>query len=154
MQLGLCICFGVPTWRLCKCAVQRWVSPRYYTVDPMLLPSMNPFISHEEQSFCSYSPCSHLNVFDIFPPLIPHPSSGGFSEGLDAFRFFFKRKHALLLRCSVNGLLPVIFFRLFLCSASMGTIGCDYYRSCTMTPNLNCSVTYAFILRVEALTAP
>ena len=30
-------------------SVQRdWVSPRHYTVDPMLLPSGNPFKCHEE----------------------------------------------------------------------------------------------------------
>ena len=27
-----------------KCTVQRWASPRHYTVDPMSLPSGNPFI--------------------------------------------------------------------------------------------------------------
>ena len=30
----------------CKCTVQRWASPRRDTVDPMLLPSGNPFNCH------------------------------------------------------------------------------------------------------------
>ena len=35
-----------------------WVSPRYYTVDPMLLPSGNAVISHEE----------FLSIQPMFPP--------------------------------------------------------------------------------------
>ena len=31
-----------------KCRVQRWASPRHYTVDPRLLPPGNPFKYHVE----------------------------------------------------------------------------------------------------------
>ena len=53
--------------------------PRYYAdVDAMLLPSGNPFKCHEEVLY------SHLNV------LTCSSLAGGCSEGLDAFRFFYK----------------------------------------------------------------
>ncbi|CAM9483825.1 unnamed protein product [Ascophyllum nodosum] len=29
------------------CSAWRWASPRHYTVDPILLPSRNPFKCHE-----------------------------------------------------------------------------------------------------------
>ena len=65
---------------------ERSVYPRYYTVDPMLLPSGNPFKCHEEVS--SLQPT-------MFPPkrfdtLSHDVMTGEFSEGLDAFGFFFK----------------------------------------------------------------
>ena len=62
----------------------QWVSPRYYTIDPMLLPSGNPFKYHEE--VLSLQPMIPPKRFDIFFPL-----TGGCSEGLDAFIFFFRR---------------------------------------------------------------
>ena len=62
---------------------ERCVSPRYYTVDPMLLPSVNPLRCHEE--VLSLQPMTPPKRFvDIFSPL-----TGGCSEGLDALRFFF-----------------------------------------------------------------
>ena len=54
-----------------------------YTVDPILLPSGNPLKCHEE--VLSSQPMIPPKRFDLFPPL-----AGGCSEGLDAFRFFFK----------------------------------------------------------------
>ena len=45
---------------------ERWVSPRYYTVDPMLLPSGNPIKCHEE--VLSLQPMIPPKRFDIFPP--------------------------------------------------------------------------------------
>ena len=57
-----------------------------HTVDPMLPPSGNPFKCHEEVlSLQSIIPPKR---FDIFP------LTGGCSEGLDAFRVFFK--HTLI----------------------------------------------------------
>ena len=53
------------------------------TVNPMLLPSGNPFKCHEEVS--SLQPIILPERFDIFP------LTGGCSEGLGAFRFFSKR---------------------------------------------------------------
>ena len=50
-----------------KCTVQRWASPRHYTVDPMFLPSGNPFKCHEE-FFLSLQPMIPPKRFDIFPP--------------------------------------------------------------------------------------
>ena len=59
-----------------------WVSLRYYTLDPMLFPSGNPFKCHEEVLYLqTMIPPKH---FDI------SPLTGGCSEGLDAFRFFLK----------------------------------------------------------------
>ena len=55
-------------------------SPVYYTVDPMLLPSWNPFKCHEEVLYLQ--PVSHLNIL-TFSSLVE-----GCSEGLDAFRFY------------------------------------------------------------------
>ena len=61
--------------------VPTWVSPRYYTVDPVLLPSGNPFKCHQE-FFLYLQSMVPPKSFDIFPP------AGGCSEGLlDAFRF-------------------------------------------------------------------
>ena len=58
-------------------------SPTLCTVDPMLLPSGNPFQCHEE--VWSLQPIMiPPKRFDIFFPL-----TGGCSEGLDAFIFFF-----------------------------------------------------------------
>ena len=51
-------------------------------LDPMLLPSRNPFKCHEEVLYLQ--PMIPPKRFDIFP------LTGGCSEGLDAFRFFFK----------------------------------------------------------------
>ena len=42
------------------------LSPRHYTVDPMLLPSGNPFKCHEE--FFVLQPMIPPKRFDIFPP--------------------------------------------------------------------------------------
>ena len=38
----------VPAWRLYKCTAEQRVSARYYAVDPMLLPLVDPIISHQE----------------------------------------------------------------------------------------------------------
>ena len=59
-------------------ATTRWASPRHYTVDPMLLPSGNPFRCHEEVLYLQ--PMIPPKRFDIFSPL-----TGGCSEGLGAF---------------------------------------------------------------------
>ena len=59
-----------------------WASPRHYTVDPMLLPSGNPFKRHEEVLYLQ--PLIQPKCLDIFPPC-----TGGCSEGLGAFLFFF-----------------------------------------------------------------
>ena len=50
----------------------------HYTVDPMLLPSGNPFKCHEEVLYLQ--PMIPPKRFDIFSPL-----TGGCSEGLGAF---------------------------------------------------------------------
>ena len=50
----------------------------------MLLPSGNPFKCHEE--VLSLQPMIPPKRFDIFP------LTGGCSEGLDAFRVFFKKQ--------------------------------------------------------------
>ena len=65
-----------------KWTALQWVSPRYHTVEPMLLPSGNPFKCHEEVLYLQ--PMIPPKRFDIFP------LTGGCSEGLDAFRFLFK----------------------------------------------------------------
>ena len=62
----------------CKCTVQRWVSPRHYTVDPMLSASGNLFKGHEEVLYLQ--PLIPPKRFDIFFPI-----TGGCSEGLGAF---------------------------------------------------------------------
>ena len=50
-----------------KCKCTAWVSPRYYTViDPMLLPSGNPFKCHEEVLYLQ--PMIPPKRFYIFPP--------------------------------------------------------------------------------------
>ena len=54
------------------------------SVDPMLLPSGNPFKCHEEVLSLQPMIPLKLNVL-TFPPLI-----GECSEGLDAFSIFFK----------------------------------------------------------------
>ena len=59
-------------------------SPTLYTVDPMLLLSGNPFKCHEEV-FVFLQPMIPPKRFDIFPPL-----TGGCSEGLYAFKIFFR----------------------------------------------------------------
>ena len=46
---------------------RRWASPRHYTVDPMLLPSGNPFKCHEEVLYFQLL-IPHLNVLTFFPP--------------------------------------------------------------------------------------
>ena len=43
------------------------ISPRYYTVDPLLLPSVNPFECHED--VLSLQPMIPPKRFDIFPPV-------------------------------------------------------------------------------------
>ena len=53
-----------------------------HTVDPMLLPSGNPFKCHGEVLYLQ--PMIPPKRYDIFPP------DWGCSEGLDAFRFFFQ----------------------------------------------------------------
>ena len=50
-----------------KCTVQRWASPRHYTVDPMLLPSGNPFKCHEDILFLQTMIPPKL--FNIPPPV-------------------------------------------------------------------------------------
>ena len=45
---------------------ERQTSPRHYTVDPMLLPSGNPFKCHEEG--LSLQPMIPPKRFDILPP--------------------------------------------------------------------------------------
>ena len=50
-----------------KCTTQRRVSPRYYTVDPMLLPSENPFKCHEEVLYSE----------PMIPPTIISPLTEG-----------------------------------------------------------------------------
>ena len=56
--------------------------PGIIRLDPILLPSGNPFKCHEEVlSLQSMIPCKR---FDIFP------LTGGYSEGLEAFGFYFK----------------------------------------------------------------
>ena len=50
-----------------KCTVYRWASPRHYSVDPMLLPSGNPFRCHED-FFLSLQPMIPPKRSDIFPP--------------------------------------------------------------------------------------
>ena len=54
----------------------------------MLFPSGNPFICHEEVLYLQ--PLIPPKRFDISPPL-----TGGCSEGLGAFWFFFKNAHSL-----------------------------------------------------------
>ena len=71
-----CLCMAINTTSVC--AVQRWASPRHYTVDPMLFPSGNPFKCHEEVLYLQ--PLIQPKRFDIFSPL-----TGGCSEGLGAF---------------------------------------------------------------------
>ena len=56
----------------------RWVSPRHYTVDPMLSASGNLFKCHEEVLYLQ--PLIPPKRFDIFFPI-----TGGCSEGLGAF---------------------------------------------------------------------
>ena len=74
----------------CKCTVYRWASPRHYTVDPMLPPLGNPFKCHEDVlSLQTMIPPTKR--FDISPPCV------GCSEGLDAFRFFFKQTQIHIL---------------------------------------------------------
>ena len=51
----------------CKCTAQRWVSPRYYTVDPVLLPPGNPFKCREEVLYLQPM-IPPTKRFDIFPP--------------------------------------------------------------------------------------
>ena len=43
-----CFCLVSLHGDQCKYTASWWVSPRYYTVDPMLLPLGNPFKCHEE----------------------------------------------------------------------------------------------------------
>ena len=65
--------------------VQRWISPRYYTVDPMLLPSGNPFKCHEEVlSLQPMIPPKHFNIF---------PSDWGMLRRSSCVQFFFKHSH-------------------------------------------------------------
>ena len=56
----------------------------------MLLPSVNPFKCHEE--VLSLQAMIHLNVL-TFSPL-----TGGCSEGLDAFRFFFEHVIGIIIK--------------------------------------------------------
>ena len=80
--LSYFVSFSYMAINVSKCTVQRWASPRHYTVDPMLLPSGNPFTCHEE--VLSLQPLSQPKHFDIFPP------DWECSEALYAFRCFFK----------------------------------------------------------------
>ena len=86
-----CVCFVsclVPLHGYqCRLSVQHngGVFPGIiYTVDPMLLPSGNPFECHEEILYLQ--PMIPPKRFDIFP------LTGGRSEGLDAFRFSFEQQ--------------------------------------------------------------
>ena len=72
-------------WQPIRWSVRNNNSPRYYAVDPMLRPSGNPFKCHEE--VLHLQPMIPPKRFDLFSPL-----TGGCSEGLDAFRFFFKQR--------------------------------------------------------------
>ena len=79
-------------------------------VDPMLLPSGNPFKRHEEVLFLQ--PMIASKRFDIVFPL-----AEGCSEGLDAFRFFLKQQsikfspyYALNLKIARNTDRAHIFF--------------------------------------------
>ena len=65
-------------------------------VDPMLLPSGNPFECHEEVLYLQ--PMIPPERFDIFP------LTGGCSDGLDAFRFFLKKSNVVASseRCFVQ----------------------------------------------------
>ena len=66
-------------------------SPTYNTVDPMLLPSGNPFECHEE--VLSLQPMIPPKRFDIFPPdweMLRRSI-------IDAFRFFFKKCYNFVL---------------------------------------------------------
>ena len=69
------------------CATQK-VSPGIILlyIDPMLLPSGNPFKCHEEVLFLQPI-IPPTKRFDIFPPL-----TEACSEGLHAFRFSLKKK--------------------------------------------------------------
>ena len=51
----------------CKCAVLRWVSPRHYTVDPIVTTIGNPIKCHKER--LSLQPLMiPPKRIDIFPP--------------------------------------------------------------------------------------
>ena len=69
------------TW---KCTVSRWASPRLDNVELILLSSGNPIKCHEEVSSLQPMIPPNLNVLTFFP------LTGGCSEGLYAFRFFYK----------------------------------------------------------------
>ena len=66
----VCVLFLLFVWCLRmainKCTVEQWASPRHLTVDPMLLPSGNPFKCHEE--VLSLQPTIPPKCFDTFPP--------------------------------------------------------------------------------------
>ena len=74
MYWNVLFCFlsDVPAW--------RWVSPKH----PMLPPSGNQFKCHEEVLHLQPRIPPPTKFFEIFP------RTGGCSEGLDAFRFFFR----------------------------------------------------------------
>ena len=72
---------------------QRRVSPRYNTVDPMLLPSRNLFKCHEDVLYLQ--PMIPPKRFDIFFPLTEECSGG-----LDVLRFIFKSRRPMLMRLS------------------------------------------------------
>ena len=69
----------------CECtAVRRWVSPWYYTVDPVRLTLGNPF--NTIKSSCSYSQYSHLNVLRIFPPRVDDAQRVYLNKNMNAFK--------------------------------------------------------------------
>ena len=84
-----------------KCTVQRWASPRHYTVDPMLLPSGNPFKCHEDILFLQTMIPPKL--FNIPPPVwdaqkiflrptLMH-TKNLYENGPNPFFFFWDQKH-------------------------------------------------------------
>ena len=66
-----------------------------YAVDPMLFPSGNPFKCHEEVLYLQ--PLIPPKRFDNFSPL-----TGGCSEGLGAFFFFFKQPYLLIVSIGLS----------------------------------------------------
>ena len=75
-----------------------WVSPRYYTVDPMLLPSENPFKCHEEVLYLQ--PMILSKRFDIFQ-LVNQWLNFTYSRS-HAFRYERKNTNPTLVRIELT----------------------------------------------------
>ena len=85
------------------------VSPRYYSVDPMLLPSGNPFKCHEEVLYLQpmIPPSKSFDVFSLT------------SEGLDAFfpslliitvsKYGWYHRSSMIFGCETHIILPLFF---------------------------------------------